>query len=127
MSGLKNVVLCGYFNSHHGMWGSQLSNNNGRNLVGVVEKHDYEILSTAIPTHLCLTGHASWNLLDLTFVSNSLASHCSSTVTNDLLGSDHTVILTEIKGCSPEIPLVCPTWNFTKANWPLFKKYATPL
>ena len=61
-----------------------------RNSVGDVEKHDYVILNTVIPTHLCLTGHASWNLLDLTLVSKLLASHCSSTVTNDLLGSDHT-------------------------------------
>ena len=39
LSGLKNVVLCGDFNSHPGMWGGQLSNSNGRNLVGLVEKH----------------------------------------------------------------------------------------
>ena len=39
LSGLKHVVLCGDFNSHHGMWGSQLSNSNGRKLVGLVEKH----------------------------------------------------------------------------------------
>jgi len=97
LSGLKNVVLWGDFNSHPGMCGSQLSYTNGRNLMGLVEKHDNVILKTAIPTHLCLTRHASWNLLHLTLVSNSLASHCSSTVTNDLLGSDHTVILRKLE------------------------------
>jgi len=52
LSDLKNDVLCGDFNSHHGMWGSQLSNSNGRNLVGLVEKRIYVILNTVIPTHL---------------------------------------------------------------------------
>jgi len=28
LSGLRNVVLCGDFNSHHGKWGSHLSNSN---------------------------------------------------------------------------------------------------
>jgi len=64
LSGLKTVVLCGDFNSHHGMWGSQLSNSNGRNLVGVVEKHDYVILNTVIPTHLlsCLLESVGSNI-----------------------------------------------------------------
>jgi len=119
LSDLKNVVLCGDFNSHHGMWGSQLSNTNGRNLVGLVEKHDYVLSETQLFRPICY--HGSWNLLHLTLVSNSLASHCSSTVTNDLLGNDHTVILTEIRGCSPRNS-VRPTWNFTKANWPLFNE-----
>ena len=79
----------------------------------------YVILNTTVPTHFCLTGQASWSLLDLTLVSNSLASHCSSTVTNDLLSSDHSVIITEIKNCSPETALFRSTWNCTKANWPL--------
>jgi len=52
LSGLKNVVLCRDFNSHHGMCGSQLRNSNGRNLMGLVEKHDYVILKIVIPSHL---------------------------------------------------------------------------
>jgi len=40
------------------MWESQLSNSNGTNLVGIVEKLNYVTLNTAIPTHLCLKGHA---------------------------------------------------------------------
>jgi len=41
LSAFQNVVLYGDFNSHHGMWGSQLSNSNGRNLIGVIDKYDY--------------------------------------------------------------------------------------
>ena len=64
LSGLKNVVLCGDFNSHYGMWGNQLSNSNGRNLMGLVEKHDYVVLNTVIPTHLlsCLLESVASNI-----------------------------------------------------------------
>jgi len=40
-------VADGDFNSHHGVRGSQLSNSNGGNLAGVIEKYDYVILNTA--------------------------------------------------------------------------------
>ena len=113
LSAFSNIVLCRDFNSHHDVWGSNLSNSYGRNLV---------VIERSIPTHFCLTGHASWNVLDLTIVSNSLASHSSSTITNDLLGSDHTVIFTQIRGCSAESAFVHPSWNFTNANWPLFSE-----
>jgi len=73
-------LLSGDFNSHHGKWGSNLSNRNGRNLVGVIERFDYVILNKSIPTHFCLSGLASWNVLGLTIVSNSLASHSSGTI-----------------------------------------------
>ena len=49
-------------------------------------------------------------------------SSCKVEFLPDLLGSDHTVILTEIRGCYPEIALARPTWNFTDANWPLFNE-----
>ena len=49
LSAFSNIVLCGDFNSHHGMWWSNLSNSNGRNLVGVIERFDDVILNTSIP------------------------------------------------------------------------------
>jgi len=43
-------------------------------------------------------------------------------IANDLLASDHMVICTKIRGSSSKSAFVRPSWNFTKANWPLFSE-----
>jgi len=52
---------------------------------------------------------------------SSLVSHSSSTITNDLLGTDHTEFFTKIRG-SLESAFVRHRWNFAKAYWPLFRE-----
>ena len=72
-------------------------------------------------SQLCLTGHPLWNVSYLTSFQSSLVSHSSSTITNDLLGTDHTEFFTKIRG-SLESAFVRHRWNFAKAYWPLFRE-----
>ena len=78
------------------MWGSVYTNCSGRSLVEALDVHDL-VLSTTTPTHLSFTGRNAWSLLDLVLVSSSCASLCTSTVTSEFLGSDHSVVLTAVE------------------------------
>jgi len=110
------VILCGDFNAHHGMWGSVYTNFSGRSLVEAHHVHDLVVLNTTTPTHLSFTGRSAWSLLDLLLVSSSCASLCTSTVTSEFLGRDHSVLLKAVKASTTPEDLGVPNWNFGKAD-----------
>jgi len=116
LSKVAKVILCGDFNAHHGMWGSVYSNCSGRCLMEALDVHDLVILNTTTPTHLSFTGRDAWSLLDLVLVPSSCASLCTSTVTSEFLGSDHSVVLTAVKASTMPEDLCVPKWNFGKAD-----------
>jgi len=111
------VILCGDFHAHHGMSGSVYTNCSGRSLVEALDVHDLVVLNTTTPTHLSFTGRNAWSLLDLVLVSSSCASLCTSTVTCEFLGSDHSVVLTAVQASTTAEDLGVPKWNFGKADW----------
>jgi len=117
---MNRLILCGDFNAHHGMWGSSQNNTNGRVLVSLLDNHDHVTLNSSSLTHFSLTSHRLWSLLDLTIVSNSIASNCSTKITNNFLGSDHSIIHTTVNGVHLQETQFLPKWNFSKADWPKF-------
>jgi len=56
----------------------------------------------------------------LVLVSSSCASLCTSTVTSEFLGSDHSVVLTAVKASTMPEDFGVPKWNFGKADWQKF-------
>ena len=123
LSNFASVILCGDFNSHHGMWGSKCTNSNGRAMVDVIDKHDFVVLNTTTPTHFSLSGQIMWSLLDLVLVSTSCASICASTAANEFLGSGHSIVLTTVKATTTSQGNAIPKWNFSKADWLKFSNY----
>jgi len=120
LSHTNRLILCGGFNAHHDMWGSSQNTTNGTVLVSLLDNHDYVILNSSSPTHFSLTRHTFWSLLDLAIVSNAIASNCSTTITNNFLGSDHSIIHRTVNGVHLQETEFLPKWNFAKANWPKF-------
>jgi len=89
-------------------------------LVEAFDVHDLVVANTTTPAHFSLTGRNTWSLLDSVLLSSSYASLCTSVVTNEFLGSDHSVVLTAVNAnTSPEDHGV-PKWNFSKAKWQQF-------
>jgi len=66
--------------------------------VSLIESNDYVVLNNSVPTHFTLVGPNVWNILDLTVVSSSIASHCSVSINNEFLGSDHAIIHVAVHG-----------------------------
>jgi len=56
----------------------------------------------------------------LVLVSSSCASLCTSTVTSEFLGSDHSVVLTAVKANTLPEDIGVSKWNFGKADWQKF-------
>jgi len=119
------VILCGDFNAHRGMWGSEYTNCSGRSLVEALDVHDLVVLNTTTPTHFSLTGRNAWSLLDLVLVCSSCASLCTCTVTSEFLGSDHSIVLTNVNANTTPEGHVVPKLNFSKADWQKFNQTLT--
>ena len=97
------------------MWGSLSMDANGRTSVSFLESNDYVVLNTSTPTHFYLVGAGLWNILDLSIASNSIARHCFTEVTNELLGSDHSITSINLNHVQPTINTFLPRWNLSKA------------
>jgi len=120
LSNFAKVILCGDFNAHHGLWGSEYTNCSEWSLVVYLDVHDLVVRNTTTPTHFSLTGRNAWSLLDLVLVSSSYASLCTWTVTSKILGSDHSIVIASVNvNTMPEDHGV-PKWNFSKADWQIF-------
>ena len=105
------------------MWGSKCTNSNGKVMVDVIDKHNLVILNTTTPTHFSLTGQNMCSFLDLVLVSYSCASNCVSTVANEFLGSDHSIVLTAVEASTTPQENAIPKWNFSKDDWRKFSAY----
>ena len=110
LSRFRRIILLRGFNSHHTMWGSRSINPSGRSLMSLIETN------TSAPTHFTLVGPYVWNNLDLTVVSSSMESHCSVSITDEFLGSDHAIIHVTVHGVVPANTEPLPKWNFSRAN-----------
>ena len=87
----------GDFNAHH----PSLSNENNRHghfLAKALEENNLVPLNVEQPTRLNLTTTAAnrWRVLDLVIVSSDIAHRCQSRVTEEFLGSDHRIVISEI-------------------------------
>jgi len=102
------------------MWRSEYTNCSGRSLLEALDEHDLVVRNTTMPTHFSLRACNAWSLLDLVLVSCSYGFLCTCTVTSEFLGSDHSIVLTNVNAnTTPEDHGVLK-WNFSKADWPKF-------
>jgi ribonuclease HI len=86
-----------------------------------LEANNLVILNDGTPTRYD-EMHGTWTAIDLTLATTSLAPDMQWQVHDDSWGSDHMPIISHI-GLPPaleEEQTRAPTWNFAKANWPLF-------
>jgi len=56
----------------------------------------------------------------LVLVSSSFASLCTCTVTSEFLGSDHSIVLTNVNANNTPDDHGVSKWNFSKADWQKF-------
>ena len=73
-SGKERCIVCGDFNTHHGMLGSDRVNRNGYSLEKVLEETKLSVVNDATPTKFSVTGKGS--VLDLFFVSSDIVRKC---------------------------------------------------
>ena len=122
----KPFLIGGDFNVHHTSWGSSFSNREGTALLDSLEEDNLVVLNDGNPTRLTPPNSLK-SAVDLTLCSPSLAPLFTSKVSNESLGSDHFVILINLRTPGrltqqPPIPkLNIQKWDLKNADWKLFQ------
>jgi Endonuclease-reverse transcriptase len=120
-----NTLIVGDFNAKSSLWYSNSSNENGNNLADLVESTELICLNSKHPTHI--SYHGADDVLDLGFVSPSLAIKSNHYVLSDPMGSDHYPIIIKIGELPELIAKPPPRWKMKKANWPLYSTISETL
>lgn len=87
------LFFCGDPNAHHTSLGDSRDDFRGKQLLDFVSENNLVFLNDGSPTFFYTTGSS---VLDVTFVSASLALKCDWTSFNDQLLSSHCVIVTTV-------------------------------
>lgn len=117
----SNVVWCGDFNGHNVLWGSDRTDINGQVIEELLDEKYLVCLNDGSSTRIDVnTGKES--VLDLTLVSNSIASVCDWLVYQEgTVGSDHYPIWCKINiSASLVTENTGGRWILEKANWEKF-------
>ena len=114
------LLILGDFNAHQRIWGSTNCNRCGAALADWVTSNDYILLNTTQPTHYSDAYLNIWSLLDLSIASPGLAHKCTTIITSDFLGSDHSILFVNINKNVRCNSMHIPRWSFPRANWPAF-------
>ena len=119
----RPIILCGDFNSHHEMWGSDYCDKNGKEIVSFLSENDAVVLNNGDPTRLDPhTGTLS--CLDLTIVSRRLAVKSKWSVISDRFGSDHfpVEVTIEVSGNEYKKETSYDGKCYKKIDWSIYKQ-----
>ena len=115
-------LLAGDFNCHHYSWGSTVSDSHGLNLLQAVEDENLVIVNDGSPTRLT-PPNAPSSAVDLCIVSSNIAPLVDWKVSDDLLGSDHFVIINSLsmpgnfQSYNFRSHASTDRWNLKQADW----------
>ena len=117
------VILAGDFNARHPMWGDEISNEYGKQLVESLDSTSFSIITSHSPTFLCENGSSH---IDLMIISKNLANKVNKCVTDidiELFSGaplrGHVPLITEIEGTNnTEKPPVIKKLDVNSINWP---------
>lgn len=82
------VIIMGDLNAHHPSWGSVVSNPSGSKLIDIMENHKLVILNDGRATRFH-NPNENPSPVDLTLISDDIASHATWQVLPDCGNSDH--------------------------------------
>lgn len=118
-----NVIWCGDFNSHSGVWGSLRTDKNGEIVEEFIESKSLVCLNDGSGTRYNSRNNTE-SVLDLTLVSSGVACNATWDVKRDFpMGSDHFPVVTRvgIEVAEAEESYIS-RWKIGRANWELFQR-----
>lgn len=117
----KPFILGGDFNSHNGVWGCDMTDTSGKNLLDALEECDLTFLNDGSETRIFTPRDLNKSAVDLTICSLDLVSKCEWSRHRFPLGSsDHYPILINIESGTVNKYVSKMKWNCNKADWSLF-------
>ena len=109
------AILLGDFNAHNILWGDK-TDPRGEQIEKFLTLNNLCLWNDGSPTHIS-TGTGTFSSIDLSFCHPSLLLDFSWFTEKNPCGSDHFPIILENDN---KIEERVPSWNLSKANWPLF-------
>ena len=111
----SNTIIVGDFNAKNQLWNSTTDNERGRAIEMLVTQNNFVVLNNGNATYQNTLGHLSY--IDLNLVSNNLGTKCAWYTLNNMMGSDHMLIV-----CRVQDQLIIESesitkWKLDKADW----------
>ena len=121
-----NYIICGDFNSHNTLWGSNKTDKNGREVEQFLNNNDLVFLNDGSFTRQD-PGSLTTTCIDLTIATSNISTKCNWSVNTQNFNSDHFLIVIEVilQRNSPSIAndMNLPqNWSYRKANWDKYKE-----
>ena len=128
----KNFIVCGDFNAHSTSLGQAKTNRSGRVLEEVLACTNMLILNDDKPTYFSFADSTRSARLDLILASPSVEAANAECIVleKELLQSDHAPVLALFnlnKNVLRNVENTAQNFNFSLADWPLFKRLLTSL
>lgn len=119
-----SMLWLGDVNSWSPIWGSPFANDRGTKIEDALLSTDLVALNDGSPTHF--STHQSFTHVDITTCKANVAPLCTWKTINDLHGSDHFPILTEIMSDrEPNTKKFKPKFLTDKADWANYQELCT--
>jgi len=107
-------------NARNRLWGSDTDDVRGRALECEIAANNYVVLNTGQGTHQ--TNSGSMTHIDVSLASRKLATKCTWTTLNSLMGSDHVPIIITINARTETQLASVPKWKLAKADWTAYRR-----
>ncbi|KAI2646629.1 RNA-directed DNA polymerase from mobile element jockey [Labeo rohita] len=117
------IVVCGDFNTHSTLWGSNDADNNGSVVEEFIDDKELVCINDGKGTRYNSSSNTE-SAIDLTLVSNEIAGISTWEVKDrSTVGSDHYPIITRIGiEVQQDSEVNIPRWKLDKADWQAFQE-----
>jgi len=114
-----NTIVLGDFNASNCLWGSHTNDARGILLETAINTNNCVVLNNGQGTHE--TNNGKMTCIDVSVVSRILATKCTWSVFNNLMGSDDAPIKITFNARSEHQFATIPKWKLTMADWISFQ------
>jgi len=114
-------LLLGDFNSHGLSWGSDKTDDRGKQIEKVLETDNIILLNSGEPTRLN-PSKGKFSAIDLSLCSSNLAQRTSWSTLPEIYDSDHIPIKIELLSSKATSPSSPNKWKIKNPNWNLFSQ-----
>lgn len=112
------IIITGDFNAHHELWGCELADNEGKEIVEYLNDYNLIIMNDGTPTLFQCPGHRK-SAIDLTICSPAIAPNITWQPLHSTYGSNHYPIKISVDAPTNYKFTIYPSskWDIKKANW----------
>lgn len=113
-------IICGYFNGHNSLWGSESTDSRGKIIESWYNELDTVVLlNNGSSTHFDVES-AKQSSIDLTFASSTIASDLQWIAREDNFSSDHYPIEIDFQRINNKASFLPQKWLIKNAHWNLY-------